>query len=111
MVEEQNLAAQLELLKVSGADSDSVQETAVEDLASLLSIDKLSTDSLDTTVSSNDLVSQLEGVQSVASSLDPLTNANVSPIFSQYGFLIYNLDDTSKINRILNRKDIKTLLP
>ena len=111
LVEEQNLAAQLELLKVSGADSDSVQETAVEDLASLLSIDKLSTDSLDTTVSSNDLVSQLEGVQPVASSLDSLTNSNISPIFSQYGFLIYNLDDTSKINRILNRKDIKTLLP
>ena len=60
----------------------------------------------------NDLESQLE---SDSTSLDSAFNNQVSPIFSlidqRYGGLFYNLKDTSKINRILKREDIKTLIP
>ncbi|BDD05982.1 protein translocase subunit SecDF [Aureibacter tunicatorum] len=49
-----------------------------------------------------------------ATEADSALNAQVSPIFallkSPYG-LAYDVKDTSKINRILNRSDIKTLLP
>ena len=49
-----------------------------------------------------------------AQSLDSLSQEKVSEIFtllkSPYG-LVYSLSDTSKINRILNRPDIKKLVP
>ena len=50
----------------------------------------------------------------IASNLDSLFNTQVSPLFSliqsQEG-LVYNVKDTSQINRIFKRDDIKNLIP
>ncbi|GJM62025.1 protein translocase subunit SecDF [Persicobacter diffluens] len=52
--------------------------------------------------------------QAAADSLEAVMNANVSPLLalnmSPYG-LVYNVKDTVKINRIIERADIKSLLP
>ncbi len=63
----------------------------------------------------DNLESQLsEGADSTA--LDSLANAQLSPLFSllkapfSYG-LIYSVDDTARINRILKREDVQALLP
>ena len=50
----------------------------------------------------------------LASNLDSLFNSQVSPLFSliqsQEG-LVYNVKDTSKINRIFKREDVQRLIP
>ncbi|MEQ6120064.1 protein translocase subunit SecDF [Reichenbachiella sp. MALMAid0571] len=61
----------------------------------------------------NDLASQLE---SDSTSLDSAAfNSQVSPLFSlidqRFGGLFYNLKDTAQINKILKRKDVKSIIP
>ncbi|MFY0655133.1 MAG: protein translocase subunit SecDF, partial [Cyclobacteriaceae bacterium] len=61
---------------------------------------------------SDDLASQLE---SDSTAVDSTFNNQVSPLFSlidpRFGGLFYNLKDTSQINRILKRDDVKQLIP
>lgn len=70
----------------------------------------------DTLADSLNLESQLsEGADSTA--LDSLANSQISPLFSllkaplNYGGLIYSVQDTSRINRIINREEVQALLP
>jgi SecD/SecF fusion protein len=68
----------------------------------------------DTTLS--DLEKQLSSVagDSTASGLDSLGNLSVSPLFGlsvPQGQFRYSLKDTSVINRLLNRQDVRSLLP
>ena len=66
------------------------------------------------TVPDGDLEAQLAGADSTA--LDSLANNQLSPLYSllqappQYG-LVYNVEDTSRINRILRQPDVQSLLP
>jgi len=73
-------------------------------------LDNQESDSVDTI--DTDLATQLAQVGD-STGLDSLS-AQVSPLFgllrSQYG-LIYSVADTNKINRILNRPDIQSMLP
>lgn len=86
-------------------DQSAQQESAEDDLSSL-------TEDGDT--SAADLESQLS--ESDTTSLDSLANSQISPLFSllkaplSYG-LMYSVDDTARINSILNRKDVQSLLP
>jgi len=109
LVEEQNAKKQL-AEETTGDES----VDASDDLSSLLSSEEtIISDTViapsDDTVETDELVKQLEAADSAA--LDTLGPSNLSPIFSNYGFLVYELRDTAKINRILDRRDIKTLLP
>ena len=84
-----------------------------DDLAVLSETVEGTTEDLDT-LPDNDLEAQLAGADSTA--LDSLANNQLSPLYSllqsppQYG-LVYNVDDTSRINRILKRPDVRSLLP
>lgn len=77
-------------------------------------LDNLFEEEKDSTASSDDdLAAQLE---SDSTALDSAAiNSQVSPLFSlidqRYGGMFYNLRDTSKINRIFKRDDIKRLVP
>ncbi|WP_421891238.1 protein translocase subunit SecDF [Marinoscillum sp.] len=80
-------------------------ETVQEDLSLLTEDDNIS-DTADTTA-------LVEG-DSATSDLDSALNSQVSPLFSliksQYG-LVYDVKDTSTINRILQREDVKSVIP
>ena len=108
--------------KAEGTDADlkgldegtPAAESAQDDLSSL-------TENTDSTaqgdsLSGDDLESQLAGGDADSTGLDSLANNQLSPLYSllqsppQYG-LVYNVDDTSRINRILQQKDVKSLLP
>ena len=89
-------------------------ESAQDDLSSL-------TENADSTaqgdsLSGGDLESQLAGADADSTALDSLANSQLSPLYSllqsppQYG-LVYSVDDTSRINRILQRSDVRSLLP
>ncbi len=82
------------------------EETESEDLSSLLSTDS-TTSALEQELQS--------AADSTINSLDSLQNNAVSPLFalskpSAYG-LRYDVKDTAEINKILNRADVKNLLP
>ena len=84
-----------------------------DDLAVLSETEVGTAEDLDT-VPDGDLEAQLAGADSTA--LDSLGNNQLSPLYSllksppQYG-LVYSVDDTSRINRILARSDVQSLLP
>lgn len=88
-----------------GEDGEGTDTAAPENIDDLLTEDSDST-------SSDDLVSQLE---SDSTSLDSAFNSQVSPLFNlldqRYGGLIYNLRDTSQINRIFAREDVQSKIP
>jgi SecD/SecF fusion protein len=76
-------------------------------------LDNLFEDEADTTAADDDLAAQLE---SDSTALDSAAfNSQVSPLFSlidqRFGGLFYNLKDTSQINRILKRDDVKSIIP
>lgn len=99
------LASEQQSRQQTATDQPAQQEDAADDLSSL-------TEDGDTTAS--DLESQLS--ESDTTSLDSLTNSQISPLFSllkaplSYG-LIYSIDDTARINRIIKRKEVQSLLP
>lgn len=102
LVDEQK-AAQPQLpasVEETGTDT---ADASSDDLASLLSDSSVAADS-------DDLAAQLE---SDTSDLSNLTN-NQSPLFSLmksgYG-LMYDVKDTARINRILERSDVRSLIP
>lgn len=82
--------------------------TRQDNLSDLLTEDDAVTDTLpaDTTA--------LADADTAGNQLDSAINQQVSPLFSllrsQYG-LVYELSDTSKINRILQRQDVQDLIP
>ena len=92
-------------LALSAANDDEVE--AEESLDALLT-----EDSADST-GANDLAAQLEGDSTSTDST--FTNPQVSPLFDllqgQFGSLVYDLKDTSKINKIFKRQDVKQLVP
>ncbi len=103
-------ARQLDLLAPGAEDVDPQrQPDSEEDLASLL-LDQDQTESADT--SADDLATQIAGD---STSIDSLDNAFSSSLFSlrkaPYYNLFYDVKDTSKINRILQRPEIKALIP
>ncbi len=91
---------------VSG-QTDTAREST-EDLADLL----LDEAEEDTDTSAEDLAAQIAGDTTAADSLE---DAFASPLFSlrkpPYYGLFYDVKDTSRINRILQRPDIKSLIP
>lgn len=100
------MQAKLELEK-----SDDSTEGASENADDAL--DNLFEDEADTTAADDDLAAQLE---SDSTALDSAAfNSQVSPLFSlidqRFGGLFYNLKDTSQINRILKRDDVKSIIP
>jgi len=101
LVAEQKADAENNLGELAeGQDDNTPAESG--NLADLLGDDTAETDSVDAETDSTD------------NSLDSLANNEVSPIFSllrsQYG-LVYELEDTSVINDIIKREDIKALFP
>lgn len=118
LLEEQKTKSSDVGLEAEDSEADGASEE--EELAALLqdntssvgaSADSTKTEE-DSAEVDSDLAAQLE---SDTSSLDSLANAQVSSLFqmlnvSQFG-LSADVQDTSKINRILNREDIQELLP
>lgn len=97
LVEEQKA-----VLQASGFEGEEVVE---EDLSAILSADNNDGDS--TAVTEEDTTAQV-------SALDSALNSQVSPLFALtkfQGALAYDVKDTSKINRILKRADVKSLMP
>ena len=111
LVEEQQ--AKSKTLAVDTGTQDDTTEAA-DDLASLTTDPSGDEDTL--AADEDDLESQLSGSDTTA--LDSLGNFDnqVSPLLSllqsapQYG-LVYTLEDTTRINRILKREDVQSLLP
>lgn len=100
-----NLESQLGAQDVEGADTQTQSDEDV--LSSLLGDEQPEVDS-----AAEDLAAQLAGD---STSVDSLESALSSPLFSLrqapfYG-LFYNVKDTSKINRLLARSEIKALIP
>lgn len=88
--------------------SDDSSEGSTDD-----ALDNLFEDEADTTAADDDLAAQLE---SDSTALDSAAfNSQVSPLFSlidqRFGGLFYNLKDTSQINRILKREDVRSIIP
>jgi len=108
LVEEQKAQLVLGNLNVQGIED--IQE---DDLADLLAPSIGTTQIQTSDTSANELIRQLTGQDTIANVLDSLSQ-QISPIFallqSNEG-LVYNVKDTSKINRILRRSDVKALLP
>lgn len=108
LVEEQKAQLVLGNLNVQGIED--IQE---DDLADLLAPSIGTTQIQTSDTSANELIRQLTGQDTITNVLDSLSQ-QISPIFallqSNEG-LVYNVKDTSKINRILRRSDVKALLP
>jgi len=89
------------------ADQDGDSLFSNDDLAALHGDDSPA-DLLD----GDDLAAQLE---SDTTTTDSTFNTQVSPMFDllkgQFGALVYDLKDTSRINRILKRDDIRQIIP
>jgi SecD/SecF fusion protein len=87
--------------------SDGAAETTEDVLSSLLGEEQPETDS-----AAEDLAAQLAGD---STNIDSLESSFSSPLFSlrqaPYYNLFYNVKDTSKINRLLARPEIKALIP
>lgn len=99
------------LVKEQKATSEDLSLTDSEEPAETDALTSL-TDSDDTFDSSDSTLTADADTSTVAE--DSVFNNNVSPLFSliksQYG-LVYDLKDTSRINRILQREDVKALIP
>ena len=105
VVEENRLrAADLESSEVSESGEDS---ESTEDVLSSLLGDEQPTDT-----AAEDLAAQLRGD---STSVDSLESVMASPLFAlrqpPYYNLFYNVKDTSKINRLLARPEIRALIP
>lgn len=102
LVKEQK--SNLNVADLTGDDSSAT--TQEDDLSSLLTEDDGVEVATDSTIAADS--------DSVGSELDSALNSQVSPLFSliksQYG-LVYDVKDTSTINRILQRDDVKELIP
>lgn len=98
-------------MRASGAfNTDSEEDKqAKKDITALLSGSEDSNDSLSTSDAAADSVRDQQ--------LDSLINTRSSDLFElmvnapQNGGLIYNLKDTAKINRILEREDVQAVIP
>ncbi|MEQ8472793.1 MAG: protein translocase subunit SecDF [Marinoscillum sp.] len=102
LVEDQK--SSLDAADLTGDDRANTQE---DDLSSLLTEDDgVEVANTDSTIAADS--------DSLDSQLDSAMNSQVSPLFSliksQYG-LVYDLKDTSTINRILQREDVQDLIP
>jgi len=90
-----------------------IEDILEDDLADLLAPSSDTTQIQTNDTSANELIRQLTGQDTTANVLDSLSQ-QISPIFalrqSNEG-LVYNVKDTSKINRIFRRSDVKALLP
>lgn len=110
LVEEQK--AQL-VLRNSNIGLEGIEDIQEDDLADLLAPSSDTTQIQTSDTSADELIRQLTGQDTTANLLDSLSR-QISPIFallqSNEG-LVYNVKDTSKINRILSRSDVKALLP
>jgi len=101
---------QINMLEMGSEDVEpQSQSEKEEDLASLL----LSDDQIgETDTSADELAAQIAGDSTVVDSLD---NTFASPLLSlrkaPYYNLFYDVKDTSKINRLLQRPEIKALIP
>lgn len=84
------------------------ESPATEELSDLLNDDE------DGDINEDSTLAALGDSSSVAED-SVFTNNNVSPLLSlmrsEYGGLFYNLKDTSRINRIFERDDVKALIP
>ncbi len=115
------------LVKAQGDNQDLKQlqpseendSNAVNDLSSLTDNETTIKADDDSVGSENELESQLSGENADSTSLDSLNNLNnsqVSPLLSllqyppQYG-LVYKMEDTARINQIIKREDVQSLLP
>ena len=93
-------------------DAENIRaENSLEDLSSLLT----DNDATNEGISDPDQVTApSEEVDSTLALLDSLNNSNVSPLFSllqaQYG-LIYQVKDTSRINRVLQNPSVSAVIP
>jgi SecD/SecF fusion protein len=100
-----NLESQLDAQNVEGADTQTLSDE--DALSSLLGDEQPEVDS-----AAEDLAAQLAGD---STSIDSLESAFTSPLFSlrqaPYYGLFYNVKDTSKINRLLLRPEIRALIP
>ncbi len=107
------LAAEQQTTPKIDTDTNAPASSPDNDLSSLTE-DQNTATSTDTADTASDLESQL--AQQDSTGLDSLANAQVSPLFSllkaplSYG-LVYSVDDTARINRMINRKDVRALLP
>ncbi|WP_421873594.1 protein translocase subunit SecDF [Marinoscillum sp.] len=94
-------------LDVDGLTDGETNQSADDDLSSLLTEDDNASDSTVT----DSLTAEED---STDSQLDSAFNSQVSPLFSliksQYG-LVYDVKDTSSINRIFEREDVQSLIP
>ncbi len=92
-------------------DTDTTVTTGSNVADDLASLAEGQTDTTDTT---GNLATQL--AEGDSTGLDSLSNAQLSPLFSllkaplQYGML-YSVQDTSKINRIMRREDVQAMVP
>ncbi len=104
---EENKIETLDLGSQNVPDNDEEQISDEDALSSLLGDDQPGVDS-----AAEDLATQLAGD---STSVDSLESALSSPLFSlrqaPYYNLFYNVKDTSKINRLLARPEIKALIP
>ena len=102
---------QAEIPDLSGGETTNDSDVPDQSIDALLGDDANDTDSLaDSTRDEDDLAAQLAGDSTAVDS----TFNNVSPIFSlvsPYGGLTYSLRDTTQINRIFKREDVKALIP
>ncbi len=99
---------------VLNADSTVADPLETDALSSLVETPLVSDqDSTEADSTASELASQLEG-DSTSTGLDSIANTEVSPLFalqqSSEG-LVYNVTDTSQINRILKREDVRSMLP
>lgn len=106
LMEENRLATE----RLASDESESAEDSYTSDedaLSSLIEGDQNDVDS-----ATEDLATQLA---SDSTSIDSLENAFASPLFSlrqaPYYSLFYNVKDTSRINRILARPEIRALIP
>ncbi len=106
VVEESKIEA-VDLGSQDLSDNNAAGQSDEDALSSLLGDDQPGVDS-----ATEDLAAQLAGD---STSVDSLESALSSPLFSlrqaPYYNLFYNVKDTSKINRLLARPEIKALIP
>ncbi len=125
LVEEEKLNEQLELeegaadnLESLSEDMEPFEDTLMERDEGLESLLTENSDEPDETIVSADSVQDTTG-SDLASQLEDESDLDsafqtVSPLFSllrSQRALIYELKDTAKINRILNRKEVRNLMP
>lgn len=96
-----------EMKKNSSSESISEEDQQAKDDLTALLVGEDETDSLATSEADSLKKAQLDSLINTQNSplLDLMVNA------PQYGGLIYNIKDTAKINRILERADVQALIP